>query len=271
MATAAVLDIIEGARWREKDGKVIEIVRLAILTGASVEPIGHGSEPTGEGGIRTFETSLLGALNFIGLPAASTVHPLVPGLFLRERLPTALSPTIIQVQLIYRPLTFSIPPPGESSTVSGGTSLEQVTTQKDFDGNDLFVTHQGDKQGGEVSVMVPRGEISFRRIDQCFSPGSITRAFVGKVNNTAPPWDLGAEVRTWLCTDISFDLVDRNLVPPAYDFSFTFRFRPETYDATFHYVTEEGKPPVPLITGGMNPNIKTVALYGEADFANIGI
>lgn len=253
MPAVVVMDLIENARVRETDGIPIEVVRVALISGL-------------QGGI----TSIPEALYNQGpaLPLPGSVHPSLrfSNLFLRERQLVAREGTIVQLEMYYRRRDVHETPPGFNSVISGGTSLEQIETEKDRDGNQITVEHQGRKQGGRIHPLMPRRELHFERVETSQTPGSITDAYVGKVNLGV--YQGGAE-GTWLCTDIKFTLADITQPIPTWNFRYDFRHKGEGHDPDVWYVeADTGEPGVDLIEF---VGKKKIPWYLTANFAALNL
>ena len=251
------LDIIEGARVIERDGKVSEATRLAVVTG-----ITPGSNWAAQ------------ALAVAGLPATGNSHPHYPKLYLRNRYPQARAPSVIFIELQYRtPEDQSTEPPsGFESVVSGGSSLNSLTSAKDRDGNDLFTvetvddgagsyTTSTEKQGGTIDVMEAQHEQHYERVELSAAPGIISSGYAGKINSAT--WG-GAAPGIWMCTGVRFTLQDRTTSPPAWRFSYDFQADRRGWQPRLvHINPETGKPCNPLIEG---KSTKEVIWYYEANF-----
>ena len=245
------IDIIEGARWREEDGVVTEISRLAIASGLS-------------GG----EQSFTEALKHTSMPQPGASHPLKGHLIVRARNPVAISGKIIQVEIVYKQLGSldEQPPPGTNSVVGGETALEQIKTEFDKFGNQITLTHNGITRGGSVNIQRPRDRLTFTRIEQSLAPGVITRAFTGKTNLFL--WN-GGIPGTWLCDRIPFDQENPTLKPPSYRFSYQFKHDPGGWNPQVVFIDPEtGEPPPDLVSG---EGFKTVEIYDQVNFDFLGL
>lgn len=254
MAAEVILDIIENARWREIDGVVVEVSRLAIVRDID---LGSGER----------ERLLSIALNTAGVPVPGSLHPIVPGLRLRDRVANPLGRTIAQIELrYYSAAVEDIPPFGFDSTVSGSIDIEQIETQLDKNGDQITVSHNDIIQGGSVLVTMPRRALSFTTVEQSSAPGALAEAYAGKVNSVT--WQ-GGTPGTWICLGVPFEPVDRASNPPSWRYRFDFRHRVEGHDPTVIYIDPETGAPPPGLTAGVG--IKTIEWYEEADFHELGI
>ena len=247
------IDITEDARWREVNGVVVEIARVAIVR--NIGPVGPNPEDL-----------ILNLARASPLPQPGATHPWQPALTLRDREITALGVSMARVMLIYRRDDVA-QPPGLLYATRGGSSSEQIETQLDKSGNQITVTHQGKTQGGEIHPFESRSEIQVYWLEQSQFPGDLTRTYTNTVNNG--PWalDLAAPARTWRCTDISFDLEDGTRTPPLYRFQASFVFNPDKHDPQVIYIDPEtGRPPPGLV---VNQGYKTITWYAAVNFNNI--
>ena len=263
MANTLTLDIIENARWTEVDGYLTEIVRMAIVVVGDTVP----TDPPPFDSIVVWATDP--NLN-PDLPVPGEQHPVRGELILRERRPTPLSTKLVQIELIYRRRDEGQPPPptGSNSVIQGSTSLDQITTQNDRaePPAQITVEHDGVTQGGEISVQVPRTQLSFTREEQSSTPGLRGLNNVGRVNLETFQ---GLPPGTWLCMDISFELLVPGstvapIVPSTWRFTYRFKFDPEGHDPAVVFIDPEtGQPPPGLIE---DEGFKTVPYYQAADF-----
>jgi hypothetical protein len=149
------------------------------------------------------------------------------------------------VDLFYRRLEGGTSETGTTPTLRGGTTLKQIQTQKDRDGNPIYVSHLWPATSHElypdgtpkantteraiatINALVPMSSISGRLIVATNTPGAITQDYAGKVNSST--WQGGAE-RTWLCTSATFELVDNTTSPKLYALDFVFEYDDQTWD-----------------------------------------
>lgn len=253
MATNEVtLDIIEDARWREVNGQVVEIVRLAIVNNIANIP---ASNPA--------DRMLQLARSVGGIPQPGASHPWRGDCFLREREVTAFGHGQARIMLVYRPDNEQ-QDVNNAYTTRGGSSSEQIETQLDKQGNQIIVTHQGKQQGGEIHPFEARSEIQAWWYEQSMTPGDLTRAFTNKVNSGPFQLDLLAPARTWRCTEVTFEPEDMSLSPPKYRYQASFVYNPAKHDPSVVYIDPEtGKPPPALVVG---QGIKTITWYDEVNF-----
>lgn len=172
---------------------------------------------------------------------------------------------------------------GSVPTLRGGSSLKQVETVYDGNGDQIVLshtwpaTHKGvypdgtpkadttETQGGTIRVLVPMSRLSGAFQKATASPGALTESYIGHVNSST--WQGGA-ARTWMCTQADFELVDDTVSPPLYEFRFTFERDPETWDndTTARFVDPDtGEPPDGLALG---EGIKKVEFYPEKNFGD---
>jgi hypothetical protein len=166
---------------------------------------------------------------------------------------------------------------GVTPTLRGGTALKQVTTAKDRQGNQIIVEHtwpadddddhknKTQTQGGEISVLVPMSTVYGEFIEANASPGVITKAWAGHVNEDT--W-LGGAPRTWMCTSAKFELADFNTSPRTYRFAFEFEYDDQGWDndTTAVFVDPRtGKPAADLVEGA---GIKKIQYYPARNFGN---
>lgn len=146
-----------------------------------------------------------------------------------------------------------------------GTSVEQVTTQLDREGNPITVTHNGVTQGGEISADDSLTVLEAEFVTQSATPGTVVATWGNKVNSTA--W-MGGAPGEWRVTHASAELVDSTTSPhPEYRFRFQFTHRAGGWQPAVAFVDPEtGNPPPGLVAG---TGYKTVNHYHEIDFNTV--
>lgn len=280
MATAQ-LDVLDSGETggAETKGQIETLTRTALITGLT---------STGAADI------VAEMLEATGLPTSgSTITVSGNTLYLEERRPKLIQgeQTKGEVVLVYnRRENSSASDPDATPTLRGGTSLKQISTQKDRDGFQIVVGHTWaaddprrndpeapvddngyEEQGGELSVMVPMSTLYGEFTYATNTPGAITKSYAGYVNSSS--WQGGAK-RTWMCTEATFDLVDQTTTPKTYRFAFTFENDDQTWDndTTAVFIDPRtGKVPPDAVVGtdataGGFPGIRQVKYYPERDF-----
>ncbi len=263
-----ISDLIEGARWKESDGRVTSIERVFIvkLFGDTPAILPGGNIPA----LPQKDQAFAFALADPGLPQAGDAHPIHGDLFVRQRTPVALGRFIIQVTVQYSlPGGGAFDPPfGSQYMMSGGSSVEQIETQIAF-GEQITVEHQGVVQGGEITQTEGRAVMRFGASIQHQSPWNMVNFWVNKVNDGAFSPYSTAGARQWLITEMNYDLIQRD-TPfgfPVYEFTMVMSHNPDKWDPVVVFIDEKtGRPPAGLQTTGANAGIKKIAWHAEANF-----
>lgn len=267
MAIITVLiDILDNVRWREVQGTITEISRVALVQLKGLPP----NVPSNLAG----ESIVTIALRNSEVPQPGAPHPVVHGLFVVERFPIIRSRVIVQIEIRYKRPNLEQPPPGEAWVPSGGAGLEEISTQLDRNGTQIITEHEGIIQGGQIHPLMPRRELQFSWSAQADTPGQLVDAYVGKVNSDT--WQNGSP-RTWLCMSFNFGIANAATTPVTYDFTANFRQKddgtvndsgePTGHDPQIIFIDPEtGKPPSNLVAG---EGYKTVVWYDEAVFGNL--
>lgn len=147
------------------------------------------------------------------------------------------------------------------SIFTGGTALEQVTTQVDRLGDDIEVTYNGDTQVGEVSVLAPKSTLTAEIPIETNVPGNVSQAMAGTINDAA--W-AGGDAETWLCTSATFEAEDLATTPQVWRFTFEFEYNRDGWQPLAYYIDKEsGRAPSGLVDG---TGKKTVTWYTLQDF-----
>lgn len=283
LSTVLVSDLIEGARWQEKDGLLTSIERVFIVKVLGVTPpdSGGGAGPAGVPGFPQDDELFKLALASTNLPQAGQAHPIHDNLFVRARTPTALGPVTVKVTIQYSlPDGGAFEPPfGSQYMMSGGASVEQIETPNERFGVDgeppaqIFVEHEGKEHGGMITPTEGRAVMRFGASIPHLSPWSMANFWVNKVNGISPegafqPYSDGPK-RTWLITEMNYELAQRTTASgfPIYEFSMVMSHNPDTWDPIIVFIDETtGQPPKGLIPG---TGIKKIAWHVEADFTDL--
>ena len=252
------IDILEGVRWREEQGVIKEVSRLAIVSDLEPGTIG--------------EQVIADALNDLNMPQPGDGHPLLTGLVLADRFPIARDPTIIQIELRYKiPGLIDPPPPGAPWTIEGGTALDQIQTYKNAaNGEQIILTHNGVPQGGHIVVVEPMREITFGWVRQSLDPYMAYDGYVGKLNDA--PFIHGREL-TWMCMSAPFTLIDPNTNPPTWKFSMTFNHKDDGSSPVIGHQPQAvyidpdtGQPPPGLVP---DEGFQVIPYYQVANFNSL--
>ena len=255
------LDIIGNATARlSKDGW--EVVRSGVVTG-----------------LESVDGDLLLVMGALvpGVPRIGQQHPSILFVFLEEVIPTYVDGGTVNLDLIYRSPE-GLHPNDESdsgaATIETGSTVEQVETSEDFNGDLLAVpyTPEGEDEKTAVrsiSVLRPRPMKVFTW-SSTDNPDDLSETFSGHTNDRSWAHDPGGIPREWLCHGIvgrSKDGGNTYLITAT----FVKNVEPPTlnYDVTLAYVDPtSGQPPANI----SNENgKKSFQMYPEIDFNAIPI
>lgn len=261
MASSTKIDLIEGAQVTERNGAVVEAVRIAHVSGLTAGT-----------------STMADALSAPGMPLPAAVHPNIPGVFVNERTVDSIgmASTQARVKIVYRsPEAAGTPPepqPIEGEwLISGGTGLVSRRTNRDRLGTLITVSYTpvlapGEMgppapivQAGEVDVPLPQSTLVFQSIVVTTTPGVLTKTYGGKVNSLT--WQGGAP-GTWLCTDATF--TSREL-PNKWLMRFEFQFNEDTHKFEVWWIDPEtGRAPSDVIAG---TGTKFIEEYDPVNFS----
>ena len=223
---------------------------------------------------------ILAAWTATGL-SIGNAHPSRAGCLLREAIPTAVSTDIVQFQLLYRDFYFSS---SNTDSIEVGASVSQIQTNVDYNDADLFVdytypigyktapdevglaaTQAAPSQSGFVDKLIPCASVTITK-EESSNPLSTAKTYVGKVNSGTFDLDGSASARTWLCTGIVGRSNDGG---SSYLVTYTFQYRPDTWDATYLFIDPHtGKPPKDLVA---DTGKKTSQIYVTANFGSLNL
>lgn len=255
MAVEVFVDQIEGARWEGTNDVPIRISRLFKIFGLEA---GVGD--------KIFRQ----ALDLEQIPKAGDVHPTEAGIYVKRHLPAPLGARSCQIEIVYeKPGGQLQPPPDGSARISGGTNTVEIETQVDRDGEAIIVEHEGRKQGGVIHPTESQDALNYERIEQSAAPGTITRAYVNRLNDL--PWQ--ADPRgMWKCIDITFEPENMKTTPhPSWRYKYAFQRTTDEagWQPQACYIDPEtGQPPAGLVEG---IGYLTVPWYLYVDFNQLGL
>ena len=251
---AVAIDIVEGNTGRESaDG--LELDRIATITGIE----GDASR------------KIVIARNTAGVPRYGDPHPAETSCKLRTIRFESLSTDIVKAYLHYSQKSIDrSAPPGDPPQIEVGSTLSQVSSNKDISGNEITVAHtfpstdddwpdEKKEQSVPVSRLVPESSLTYNQTEYN-SPGTKSRYYVGRMN--AAPWQGGA-TKTWLCTSIVGRSNDGGF---TFSVAYTVQYRGDTWDGEVVYIDPRtGRPPANLENG---VGKKRVVIYQTANFDN---
>lgn len=130
----------------------------------------------------------------------------------------------------------------------GGSSLQQIRTQRDRDGVAIKVEYKGEEIIAEVDVLAPQGNHTRGIRIETEDPDSVVAEWINHVNDAT--WR-GAAAGRWLCTSVDYEMVDREAFPKAYDFTFAFEqsSTPDGWTYTAAYKNPDGDIPGDIVDG----------------------
>ena len=259
-----VIDIVENAIWRETKGRIVEIQRLAIVSNL---PVPQDPVP--------LDKLLAIALDAgVTIPQPGDPHPHESNLRVVQRDPKPRGVGIVEVLITYKLPEGgeNVPPQGQQFVLSGGSAVEQITTQLRRpppidDGSQITVEHNGVEQGGEITPFESRSELSLTRVENTANPLGISRFWTNTVNIGGWLHDPGAPPRTWLIAEVGFELISPDLPIPEWRFSYRLRNNPDGFDPQVIFIDPEtGRPPPGLVQG---TGYKTILWHAAFDFGNV--
>lgn len=252
MAVARVENLSSGSGLTEEGGLILELRRTAI-----VSSIAASTNPG---------TLMNDILTAAGMPAVGqTVTIGSQSVVLEDRSIQMKSNREAEVTLVYRRQETDTP------TYRGGTTLEQITTELDANGNQITVTGPNSiVQGGEINVGQPQATLIADVVAATNTPGAISSQWAGFVNSDS--WNGGAPGQ-WLCEDVSFEPVDMSASPKKWRFNFVFRRKRRSIDDTepahqpqvIYIDPETNRPPPELVE---DVGYKTVTWYPSRNFGD---
>ncbi len=236
MALELTLDLFDGnlARLTEAGW---ELDRIALITGVS-----------GYDGY----AKLVAATGVAGLPAIGDNHPYVTTAYLREMSLISMDTETVKLRLLYQDRWSDV-------SIEVGSSLVQVETNKDKDGEVLSVSYGSETdQSPMVSKMIATRTLIIRK-RELFAPEDLARTYVGKVNSLT--WR-GDGSRKWMCNAINGGSQDGGA---HWDNIYEFQFRDDTWDVeVVWFDSATGRPPD-------DADVTAVEIYETIDFNALDI
>jgi len=145
----------------------------------------------------------------------------------------------------------------------GSSSLQQIETEKDADGEDLALDYKGHKYVGQITPSVVTSATSRETVESTNDPEGLKHAWAGSVNSA--PWQ-GREPGSWLCTNVEYEPLDMSSDPRKYRFKFEFEHNPQKHEYWVVYRDESGRIPSDI---EQYPEARKLAKwYPDKDFAD---
>lgn len=280
MAIAVIPERLGSVHAVEVDGALSSLTRTFRVTGLTKQSAGYGYLALAEAANAVYAS---------GFPGV-TVGGILPGtgygnLVLSKVTPKILDvdATVCDVELEYVPVSSAAYYP----VFQGSSSLKQVTTEKDYLGEQILVEHTFPDddvdfglnttfnpsdttpkpvlQGGEVSILIPAAEQELTIMISTNTPMNYCLAYLGRINGFS--WG-GSAPYQWICSDASYTIHNLASSPVTWKFSFKFQYDPLGWPKNAIFVDPRtGKPPQDLVPG---EGIVEVNCYEVADFNTIG-
>lgn len=252
-APIVILDRLEGEIIETAEG--ISLVRTGVVTALT------DSDPT---------TIAKEALDAEGVPELYEEHPSIDNFWVTKRSAVPIDHNKAKIRIEYEFSSVSL-----TSKISGETTLQEVDTNKDANGNIMTVSLTipypagvAFTQGVKVKKLDPVMVLNFRR-KEAGSPEAVAKDFIGKVNGGI--WR-GYPVGCVLCSRIEWN----EDAMGDFDVHYQFLYRPEFehnstdypgWDILVAYTDPETGQIDGRVTEGNGMEIKSP--YGLADFADL--
>ena len=252
MAENIILDSIREVSSSEWAGVIVEATSVAIVEK------NDATWPTDKSVMQT-------VYDLAGVPQpGDTFSPDHSNLIVRNRSCRMESPGRAEVTISYKFTPSSLNSDAQFDKLS--STLAQITTQRNRDGEEIVVSHGGNNQLGEISVLNPEDGFSREVYVSGIVPGdqhNIQTGWQAHVNSSV--WNHGA-AGTWLCLKALPDPLDIRDSQGTWSFIYQFEF---AYDETgwqpqvFWRDPTTGRPP-----DGLEPGTgsKEVIWYNARDF-----
>jgi len=249
-------DQIQSSQIRHS-GDGLEITRGITVTGVDTNSINAAC-------------TIIDAMNVSGMPQLGEDYPnqTVSGglslLKLVDRQLRAFTPNGFKVDLVYRAVQASI---------EIGSSLMQVQTNKDFQGNLIKATYgegEANQQVATVNKLIPCTTLSITRLE-FICPASKSQTYAGTINSSE--WSLvdhalGGNInfnggaKKWICTGIPSRSKDTGY---SWEVRYQFQYNPYGWDEEYCYVDVSTNRPPDDVT------VQVVQIYGETNFNTLGL
>lgn len=244
---ATKTDLLEGASLTEENGRITSLNRVVY-----VDSLTAGT------------ATMVDALSAANVPLPGSPHPDYGYLLVSTRSVEVLSDTKVKVLIGYRYFGTSVGGNGPP-TVRGGSGIQQKQVGIDRDGQPINWTYNAVQYTGTLDVFDPQSTFSFARNQQTNQPGAISKFYTGKVNSAT--WQ-GGSAGEWLCTNVSFELVNDGFSLDVYAMTYEFQFQ----DGGWHPYTIPINPDTGEPVAGAtlaNNGIKQWLYYLETDFNDL--
>lgn len=256
------IDLIDSGSLTENAGVVTERKRYVSV---------YGFTPSSSA---TFLDEILAVS---GVPQPGSAYDVNSALVVMDRVATVNGQQDgATIELTYKQTPGVVPPSITNPTVKyqlrGSSSLQQVTTQKDRQGNAIYVTYAGSgtnqasvTQGGSIQVNLPHTSIT-AVYNANAHPVNVASGLSGRLNSTT--W-LGYPSGCWQCSLDDFSLIDPTQTPPLYGFTFRFELQEDGWQPIAAWNDPKtGQIPIDAKLSTQN-GLKQISYYPVSDFNSV--
>lgn len=261
MATV-ITDTLKTLEYEEIDGAPARLLRSVQVGGLTENDYQALSE----------------ALSEAGVPEAGTSPTGMGNLLLVRRTAKMLQGTTNTAEII---LEYTTQAQQEINFFfSGASGAQQISTEKDRNGNQILVEHEypddddefGEawkvrhdssavKQGGTINVLTTQATAQATAILNTYAPLIVALGWQNHLNST--PWG-GAVPFLWMCTRVAYQVHNSATTPGKWKFTFEFQYDPHGWKPVAVFIdSRSSKPPQDLIEG---TGTKTVDWYPTRNF-----
>lgn len=260
-----VKELIKETGYTEESGEIVSAQRVFVVTGVSGTAIGD---------------ILFAACEASGIPKpGDALSESARYTRVRRRRPTIIGKKSglwhVRVDVEYE-LQRLVGSEGDREldqlALRGGSSVTQIATMKDRQGNALKVTYTptggtAQQQQGELNVYDVQATFMREAVRQESNPEDYISNYINCVNADS---FRGKPAKYWLCTNISYELINRLASPALYRFVFEFQGRPELWKYTYVYRDQTGQVPNDVAVTQENGNgIVTIEWHEQRNFSAI--
>lgn len=250
---------------------------MAVITEDQIGGSSGSQTLTGIKATRVFIVSELDAeaASFIGAaldlgPALYDFHPTIPNIQATNKTATAIDAKKVRLTVQYDSIDAGDSPtaPPDATTVSVGSSVQQVQTNKDVTGQPISI--QGvldgnvlEAQGALVDIFEPQLTVNFQRRTET-NPKDEAQVYVGRVNSSG---FYGFPTNSVLCTGITGQSNDGGI---TFETTYEFQYNRRTWVPDVVYTDSETGLPIDGATIA-NGLVQAVNVYDGADFNALGL
>lgn len=148
----------------------------------------------------------------------------------------------------------------------GGSTLEQIETENDKNGDPIVLNYKGIQHIAKINVPIAVGCYDREKIIYTNDPEAEKKKWINKTNLMF--WNNG-ETDSWLCSNCEYEPFNLTSNPRQYKFMFEWQYNDDLFKYTAAFVDEDEKIPADIHNPGNENAIKIISWHDQADFSQL--